>query len=110
MLSLLRAKLTPRPFIFTSTRQRNTLAPKNVKYVKRQKGKIPIPIGGSTVGTTLAYGEYGIRVRGNGGRIKEAHLTVVLDLLRRLLKPVKGAKFFLRVYPNVPVTVKVCIL
>jgi ribosomal protein L16 len=88
-------------------RQRSQLAPKNVKYAKRHKGKIPIPIGGSIKGTTLAFGEYGIRVRGNGGRLSADHLTVAEDAIKRQLKPVKGAKIYMRVFPNIPVSVKV---
>ena len=58
-------------------------------------------------GTTLAFGEYGIRVRGNGGRLSADHLTVAEDVLKRKLKVVKGAKVFMRVFPSTPVSVKV---
>jgi ribosomal protein L16/L10AE len=90
-----------------SVRFRSQLAPKNVKYIKRQKGVIPIPIGGSVKGTTLAFGEYGIRVKGNGGRLSADHLTVAEDVLKRKFKTVKGAKVYMRVFPSTPVSVKV---
>lgn len=88
-------------------RHKSQLAPRNVKYIKRQKGVIPIPTGGSTKGTTLAFGDYGIRVRGNGGRLSADHLTVAEDVIKRVLKVQKGAKIYMRVFPNIPVSVKV---
>lgn len=88
-------------------RHRSQLAPRKVKWVKRQKGTIPIPIGGSTKGTTLAYGEWGIRIRGNGARFSAKQLQTVEDLIKRKIKVIKGAKVFLRVFPDVPVCIKV---
>jgi ribosomal protein L16/L10AE len=95
------------PGTYTFARFRSQLAPKNVKYVKRQKGIIPIPTGGSVKGTTLAFGEYGIRVKGNGGRLSADHLTVAEDVIKRKLKVVKGSKVYMRVFPSTPVSVKV---
>lgn len=93
------------PQIFA--RHRSQLAPRKVKWVKRQKGTIPIPIGGSTKGTTLAFGEWGIRIKGNGARFSAKQLQTVEDLIKRKLKPIKGAKVFLRLFPDVPVCIKV---
>lgn len=88
-------------------RHRSQLAPRKVKWVKRQKGTIPIPIGGSTKGTTLAFGEWGIRIKGNGARFSAKQLQTVEDLIKRKIKVIKGAKVFLRVFPDVPVCIKV---
>jgi len=95
-------------FKYGQTRGRQQLAPKSMKYMKRHKGKLPIPIGGSTKGTTLAFGDYGIRIRGNGLRLSAKQLTTAREVLRRKLKPIKHAKIYLRVFPDVPVCVKVC--
>ena len=94
----------------TFTRHRSQLAPRKVKWPKRQKGTIPIPIGGSTKGTTLAFGEWGIRIKGNGARFSAKQLQTVEELMKRKLKVIKGAKVFLRIFPDVPVCIKVCIL
>ncbi|KAF8582546.1 ribosomal protein L16 [Ramaria rubella] len=110
LLSPLRPSLSP----FVSTlfvnnvqiRGRAQLAPKAVKYMKRHKGKLPIPIGGSTKGTVLAYGDYGIRIRGNGMRFKAKQLTTAQEVLKRKLKGIKQAKIYLRLFPDVPVCVK----
>jgi ribosomal protein L16/L10AE len=90
------------------SRGRAQLAPKAVKYMKRHKGKLPIPIGGSTKGTVLAYGDYGIRIRGNGMRFSAKQLTTAQEVLKRKLKSIKHAKVYLRLFPDVPVCVKVC--
>lgn len=88
-------------------RFRNQLAPKSVKYAKRYKGRIPIPTGGSTKGTTLAYGEWGIRIKGNGARLTAKQLMTAEDVIKKKLKIIKGTKVYLRVFPDIPVCVKV---
>ncbi|KZT66553.1 mitochondrial ribosomal protein L16 [Daedalea quercina L-15889] len=87
-------------------RFRSHFAPKKVKYVKRQKGLLPIPIGGSIKGTTIAFGDYGIRVKGNGMRISGEQLSAAEDAMKKAIKPVKGAKVYMRVFPDVPVCIK----
>ena len=97
------APLAPAPGV----RFRSQLAPKRVKYLKRHKGLLPIPTGGSTKGTTLAYGEYGIRIKENGMRLTAKQLTSAEEAIRRAIKPIKGAKVYLRVFPDIPVCIKV---
>ena len=92
----------------TLVRHRTQLSPRKVKWTKRQKGIIPIPTGGSTRGTTLAFGEWGISIRGNGARFTGKQLETVRELIKRKLKVIKGAKVFLRVFPDIPVCIKVC--
>ncbi|KAJ8077104.1 39S ribosomal protein L16, mitochondrial [Marasmius tenuissimus] len=88
------------------TRARSQLAPRQVKYIKRHKGVIPIPTGGSTRGTTLAFGQWGIRIKGNGARFSAKQLTTVEEVIKRKLKVLKGAKVWLRVFPDIPVCIK----
>ncbi|OSD07800.1 mitochondrial ribosomal protein L16 [Trametes coccinea BRFM310] len=87
-------------------RGRHQLAPRSVKFLKRHKGVLPVPIGGSTKGTTLAFGEWGIRVKGNGMRITAKQLKSADEALKRKLKPIKGAKVYMRVFPDIPVCIK----
>jgi hypothetical protein len=89
------------------TRGRAQLAPKQVKHIKRHKGRIPIPIGGSTKGTTLAYGDWGIRIKGNGARLSAKQLTTAQEVIQKKLKVIKGSKVYLRVFPDIPVCIKV---
>ena len=87
-------------------RFRHQLAPRKVTFIKRHKGIIPIPTGGSIKGTTLAYGEWGIRIKGDGVRLTAKQLTSAEEVIKRKIKPVKGAKVFLRVFPDIPVCIK----
>ena len=75
--------------------------------IKRQKGRLPIPIGGSTKGTTLAFGEWGIRVKGMGVRMTAKQLMAAEEVLKRKMKVIKGAKIWMRVFPDIPVCIKV---
>ena len=88
-------------------RFRSQLAPRRVTHIKRHKGTIPIPIGGSTKGTTLAYGDWGIRIKGQGVRITAKQLTTAEEVIKRKIKPVKGSKVYMRVFPDIPVCIKV---
>ena len=83
------------------------LAPRQVKHIKRHKGRIPIPLGGSTKGTTLAYGEYGIRIKGNGHRLTAKQLAMAEEVIKRKARVLKGLKVYLRVFPDIPVCIKV---
>jgi Ribosomal protein L16p/L10e len=104
----LRSSFTP-SLVFSNVQARGAaqLAPKAVKYMKRHKGKLPVPIGGSTKGTVLAYGYYGIRIQGNGMRFSAKQLTTAQEVLKRKLKSIKHAKVYLRLFPDIPVCVKV---
>ncbi|KAI6132288.1 ribosomal protein L10e/L16, partial [Pisolithus croceorrhizus] len=70
------------------------------------KGRIPIPIGGSTRGTTLAFGDWGIRIKGIGVRFTAKQLMTAEEVIERNIKVVKGAKVYLRVFPDTPVCIK----
>ncbi|KAG2065695.1 mitochondrial 54S ribosomal protein YmL47 [Suillus decipiens] len=104
MLSLFRSTFVPH--LPASVRFRSQLAPRQVQHVKRHKGRVPIPIGGSTKGTTLAYGEWGIRIKGMGVRFSAKQLTTAEEVIKRKIKVVKGAKVYLRVFPDIPVCIK----
>jgi hypothetical protein len=94
------------PFILF-TRGRGDLAPKQVKYAKRHKGRVPIPTGGSTKGTTLAFGDWGIRIKGKGVRLSAKQLSTAQEVIIKKLKALKGSKVYLRVFPDIPVCIKV---
>ncbi|KAJ6609703.1 ribosomal protein L10e/L16 [Mycena sp. CBHHK59/15] len=88
------------------SRARNNLAPRQVKHIKRHKGRVPIPIGGSTKGTTLAYGDWGVRIKGNGARLTAKQLETAEEVIKKKLKIIKGVKVYLRVFPDIPVCIK----
>ena len=90
------------------SRARGDLAPRRVKYKKAHKGRIPLPIGGSSKGTTLAFGDFGVRVAGDvAARITAKQLQSADAALKKKLKVLKGMRVWLRVFPDIPVCVKV---
>jgi len=94
------------PTLVNTARFRHQLAPKKVKYIKKHKGVIPIPTGGSVKGTTLAYGDWGLRIKGNGVRLTAKQLQTAEEVIKRIIKVVKGTKVYIRVFPDIPVCIK----
>ncbi|KAF9420478.1 mitochondrial ribosomal large subunit component [Entomortierella beljakovae] len=86
-------------------RRFNSLQPKKMKYRKRHKGKIPIPIGGSTKGTFIEFGDYGLRLK-EGTRLTAKQIQAAHTTIRRKIKTVKGSQIWTRVFPDIPVTSK----
>ncbi|GAA5854076.1 hypothetical protein JCM8547_008216 [Rhodosporidiobolus lusitaniae] len=82
-----------------------SLVPRRTKYRKAHKGRISIASGGSTKGTMLEWGDYGLRVN-EPVRLSAKHLEVAEAALKRGLKPVRGSKVYLRVFPDIPVCIK----
>lgn len=111
-----------------------SLVPRRTKYRKAHKGRIPIALGGSTKGTTLQLGDYGLRVN-EPVRLSAKHLETAEAALKRALKPIRGSKVYasssycgfcsagscsfvlllilhkrhryLRIFPDIPVCIKV---
>ena len=73
------------------------LFPKRVKYRKAQRGKRR---GIAKGGTTMAFGEFGLRALGNGW-VKASQLESARVAVTRGLG---GGKMWLRVFPDKPVT------
>ncbi|KAH8083303.1 mitochondrial ribosomal protein L16 [Cristinia sonorae] len=92
--------------LFIQSRFKSQLAPRRIHFIKRHKGVLPIPTGGSIKGTTLAFGDWGIRIRENGARLSARQLTAAEEVIKRKLKIVKGARTWMRVFPDVPVCIK----
>ncbi|KAG0266896.1 mitochondrial ribosomal large subunit component [Actinomortierella ambigua] len=86
-------------------RRFNSLQPKRMKYRKKHKGKIPIPIGGSTKGTYVEFGDYGLRIK-DGCRMTAKQIQSAHTAIKRKIKTVKGSQIWTRVFPDIPVTSK----
>ncbi|GAA5934740.1 mitochondrial 54S ribosomal protein uL16m MRPL16 [Sporobolomyces koalae] len=82
-----------------------SLVPRRTKYRKAHKGRTPLALGGSTKGTTLEWGDYGLRVN-EAVRLTAKHLETAEAALKRGLKPIRGSKVYLRVFPDIPVCIK----
>ncbi len=76
------------------------MMPKRVKYRNRQLGQRR---GVATTGTTIAFGEFGLKALENGW-IKNHQIEAVRVILARQLH--KGGKMWIRIFTDKPVTKK----
>ncbi len=76
------------------------LMPKKVKYRKQQKGKRR---GKAWRGSSLAFGEYGLKVM-ECGYITDRQIEASRIAMTRFIK--RGGKIWLRLFPDKPITKK----
>jgi large subunit ribosomal protein L16 len=76
------------------------LQPKKVKFRKQQKGKMR---GKAWRGSTLSFGEYGLKVM-ECGYITDRQIEASRIAMTRFIK--RGGKVWLRLFPDKPVTKK----
>lgn len=76
------------------------LMPKKVKYRKQHKGRLS---GKAQAGTTLAYGEYGLKAI-EFGHITARQIEASRIAISRHVK--RGGKIFIRIFPDKPITRK----
>ena len=76
------------------------LMPKRVKYRKTLKGKTR---GLSVRGSTLSYGEYGLKALENGF-IKSSHIEAARVVVARKLRG--AGKMWINIFPHKPITKK----
>ncbi len=76
------------------------LAPKKVKYRKRQKGRLT---GRPTRGTSVSFGEYGLMAL-DPGWITARQIEAARIAMTRHVK--RGGKIWIRIFPDKPITKK----
>ena len=76
------------------------LMPKKVKYRKQQKGRIK---GKAWRGSTLSFGDYGLKVL-EPGFITDRQIEASRVAMTRFIK--RGGKVWLRLFPDKPITKK----
>ena len=76
------------------------LEPKKVKYRKKQKGRIR---GMALRGSSLAFGDYGLKALGRGW-VRAREIEAARIALTRYLK--RGGKIWIRIFPDKPITKK----
>ncbi len=76
------------------------LAPKRVKYRKRMKGRLR---GLSNRGSDVSFGDFGLQAV-TGGRMTARQIEAARIAMTRHVK--RGAKIWIRVFPDVPLTAK----
>ncbi|MBI3395906.1 MAG: 50S ribosomal protein L16 [Spirochaetia bacterium] len=76
------------------------LAPKKVKYRKRQRGRLK---GKATRGASVSFGEYGLKAI-TSGRLTARQIEAARRAMTRRVK--RGGKIWIRIFPDQPVTKK----
>src|SRR6202044_1928882 len=76
------------------------LMPKKVKYRKVQRGRMT---GKAWRGSSLAFGDFGLKARG-GGWIRARQIEAARVAMTRSIK--RGGKVWIRLFPDKPITKK----
>lgn len=92
---------TSRAFTATAHAQ-SWLIPKRGHSQKNRKGRCRVPTGGSTRGTTVVWGDYGIRLRDHDRRISSTQLATGIEAIRKRLRG-ERYRLFTRVSANIGV-------
>lgn len=91
-----------RPFSVTAARAGNWLEPNKDRKTKMMKGRPRVATGGSTKGTTVVWGDYGLRMIDHHRRISAHQLQVAENAIKQRLR---GEKY--RLYKRVHCSVGV---
>jgi len=86
----------------TTPRVQNWLLPKAGENKKSRKGRPRVPTGGSTRGTTIVWGDYGLRLLDHDRRISAAQLKNGEDTIRKRLRGMKF-RLYMRISANIGV-------
>lgn len=76
------------------------LAPKRVKFRKRQRGRLK---GNDETGNSVSFGEFGL-VATSSGRLTARQIEAARVSINRRVK--RGGKLWIRIFPHAPVTKK----
>jgi ribosomal protein L16 len=91
-------------FSTTSTLS-NWLVPKRPEKSKSTVGRPRIPTGGSMRGTTVVWGDYGLRMKDHDRRVSAKQLKIAEETIRRRLRGM-NYKLYTRVSANIGVYTK----
>ncbi|KAL9025562.1 MAG: hypothetical protein Q9196_005637 [Gyalolechia fulgens] len=80
----------------------NWLAPKRGHNQKNRKGRPRVRTGGSTKGTTVVWGDYGLRMRDHDRRISAKQLQIGAETIRKRLRG-ERYRLYTRVCANIGV-------
>ncbi|CCC67655.1 hypothetical protein NCAS_0A10970 [Naumovozyma castellii] len=73
---------------------------------KKQKGRVPVRTGGSIKGSTLEFGQFGMRLKTEGTRLTAQQLKEADNAIMRYVRPLNNGQLWRRLCTNVAVCVK----
>lgn len=88
-----------------SVRFKHEYAPRFVQVGKKHKGRVPVRVGGSIKGSTLQFGQYGLRLKSDGVRLAAIQLKEADNWLMRTMRA-NSAQLIRRLQTNIAVCVK----
>lgn len=91
-----------RPFSSTAVRPGNWLLPSKPEKKRSRKGRPRVPTGGSARGTTIMYGDYGLRMCDHDRRVSAAQLKIGEEAIKSRLKGMRY-RLYKRVCANIGV-------
>ncbi|KAL9598247.1 MAG: hypothetical protein Q9219_004606 [cf. Caloplaca sp. 3 TL-2023] len=94
-------RVTRRSFVSTPVLL-DWLAPKRGHNQKNRKGRPRVRTGGSTKGTTVVWGDYGLRMRDHDRRISAKQLQIGADTIKKRLRG-QRYRLYTRVCANIGV-------
>ncbi|KAK9320679.1 ribosomal protein L10e/L16 [Lipomyces orientalis] len=100
------ARPLPVSTIWTQVRHGHQYAPRYALQRKQFKGRVPIRTGGSIKGTTLEFGNYGLRLRSDGVRISASQMKEAENVMMRIIRPLPGVQLYPRLSTNIAVCTK----
>ncbi|KAI9373890.1 ribosomal protein L10e/L16 [Aspergillus egyptiacus] len=104
--SCLRTSISPLSRCFsTTTPTYNWLAPQFAEKSKSPKGRPHVPTGGSSRGTTVVWGDWGLRMKDHDRRLPASSLKIAEDTIKRRLRGMKYT-LYKRVSANIGVYTK----
>ncbi|SCU93451.1 LAFA_0F16468g1_1 [Lachancea sp. 'fantastica'] len=81
-------------------------APRFKDVGKRQKGRVPVRVGGSTKGSTLQFGRFGLRLKSEGVRLTAQQLKEADNAIMRYVRPLTNGQLWKRLCTNIAVCIK----
>ena len=96
------ASISRRPFSSTATRAGNWLLPTAPEKKRSRKGRPRVPTGGSSRGTTIVWGDYGLRMCDQHRRVSAAQLKIGEEAIKVRLKGMRY-RLYTRVCANIGV-------
>lgn len=96
------ASTSRRPFSSTAANAGNWLLPTMPEKKRSRKGRPRVPTGGSARGTTMVWGDYGLRMKDHHRRVSASQLKIGEDAIKVRLKGMRY-RLYKRVCANIGV-------
>ncbi|CCF59518.1 hypothetical protein KAFR_0H01080 [Kazachstania africana CBS 2517] len=87
-------------------RSKHEYAPRFTVQQKKQKGRVPVRIGGSLRGSTLIYGKFGMRLKSEGIRLTASQLKEADNAAMRYVRPLINGQLWRRLVTDIAVCIK----